>query len=139
MQRRATVLTSFLRAWNRSWNGRPSVCNTSSLWHIAVFINGVVTCECVGFKRFPSSPQVSLRIFGDRLRLYSSQTAGASTESVSLSSCTGPEPACLKTLPMLCTTCQTPMLFTEPGYAPKICYHKGSYFGNKYYFCSDHC
>ena len=44
-----------------------------------------------------------------------------------------------KTLPMLCTTCQIPMLFTEPGDASKICYREGAYLGEKYHFCSDHC
>jgi len=44
-----------------------------------------------------------------------------------------------KTLPMLCTTCQVPMLFTEPGDPTKICYRESNYFGNKYHFCSDHC
>ena len=44
-----------------------------------------------------------------------------------------------KTLPMLCTTCQIPMLFTEPGDASKICYREGAYLGDKYHFCSDHC
>lgn len=44
-----------------------------------------------------------------------------------------------KTLPMLCQTCQIPMLFTEPGDPTKICYRERSYKGNKYHFCSDHC
>ena len=43
------------------------------------------------------------------------------------------------TLPMLCTTCQIPMLFTEEGDPTKIAYRETSYFGNKYHFCSDHC
>ena len=44
-----------------------------------------------------------------------------------------------KTLPMLCQTCQIPMLFTEPGDPTKICYREVDYKGNKYHFCSDHC
>ena len=44
-----------------------------------------------------------------------------------------------KTLPMLCQTCQIPMLFTEPGDPTKICYRERTYKGNKYHFCSDHC
>ncbi len=44
-----------------------------------------------------------------------------------------------KTLPMLCQTCQIPMLFTEPGDATKICYREVDYKGDKYHFCSDHC
>lgn len=44
-----------------------------------------------------------------------------------------------KTLPMLCTTCQIPMLFTEPGDATRICYRETEYQGDKYHFCSDGC
>jgi phenol hydroxylase P3 protein len=44
-----------------------------------------------------------------------------------------------KTLPMLCTTCQIPMLFTEPGDATKICYRESDYKAYKYHFCSEHC
>ncbi|PKO84129.1 MAG: phenol 2-monooxygenase [Betaproteobacteria bacterium HGW-Betaproteobacteria-11] len=44
-----------------------------------------------------------------------------------------------KTLPMLCTTCQIPLLFTEPGDPTKICYRESDYNGDKYHFCSDHC
>ena len=44
-----------------------------------------------------------------------------------------------KTLPMLCQTCQIPMLFTEPGDPTKICYREVDYKGDKYHFCSDHC
>jgi len=44
-----------------------------------------------------------------------------------------------KTLPMLCQTCQIPMLFTEPGDPTKICYRETDYRGDKYHFCSDHC
>lgn len=43
------------------------------------------------------------------------------------------------TLPMLCQTCQIPMLFTEPGDPTKICYRETDYKGMKYHFCSDHC
>ncbi|WP_141055406.1 aromatic/alkene/methane monooxygenase hydroxylase/oxygenase subunit alpha [Tepidiphilus succinatimandens] len=43
------------------------------------------------------------------------------------------------TLPMLCQTCQVPMLFTEPGDPTKICYRETDYEGMKYHFCSDHC
>jgi phenol hydroxylase P3 protein len=43
------------------------------------------------------------------------------------------------TLPMLCTTCQVPMLFTELGDATKIAYRESDYLGNKYHCCSDHC
>jgi phenol hydroxylase P3 protein len=44
-----------------------------------------------------------------------------------------------KTLPMLCQTCQIPMLFTEPGDATQIAYRESSYLGDKFHFCSDHC
>ena len=44
-----------------------------------------------------------------------------------------------KTLPMLCTTCQIPMFFTEPGDPTKICYRESDYHGDKYHFCSDGC
>ena len=44
-----------------------------------------------------------------------------------------------KTLPMLCTTCQIPMFFTEPGDATKIAYRETEHRGDKYHFCSDHC
>ncbi|HRQ59131.1 MAG TPA: aromatic/alkene/methane monooxygenase hydroxylase/oxygenase subunit alpha [Azoarcus taiwanensis] len=44
-----------------------------------------------------------------------------------------------KTLPMLCTTCQIPMLFTEPGDPTKTCYRETTFKGEKYHFCSDHC
>ncbi|SPK70624.1 hypothetical protein CT19425_U610020 [Cupriavidus taiwanensis] len=39
------------------------VGNTSSLLHIAVFVTGVVACECVGLQYSPEAFQVSLRIF----------------------------------------------------------------------------
>jgi phenol hydroxylase P3 protein len=41
------------------------------------------------------------------------------------------------TLPLLCTTCQIPMLFTEPGDPTKICYRESDFGGDKYHFCSD--
>jgi phenol hydroxylase P3 protein len=44
-----------------------------------------------------------------------------------------------RTLPMLCTTCQIPMGFTEPGDATRICYRESDYRGDKYHFCSDGC
>jgi phenol hydroxylase P3 protein len=43
------------------------------------------------------------------------------------------------TLPMLCTTCQIPMLFTEPGDARWIAYRESEHEGETYHFCSDHC
>ncbi|AIO36991.1 aromatic/alkene/methane monooxygenase hydroxylase/oxygenase subunit alpha [Burkholderia pseudomultivorans] len=45
----------------------------------------------------------------------------------------------MKTLPMLCQTCQIPMLFTEPGHPTKIGARESDYLGNKFHFCSDHC
>lgn len=45
----------------------------------------------------------------------------------------------VKTLPMLCQTCQIPMLFTEPGDAKTLCARESNYLGNRYHFCSDHC
>jgi phenol hydroxylase P3 protein len=44
-----------------------------------------------------------------------------------------------KTLPMLCQTCQIPMIFTELGDATQIAYRESDYLGNKYHCCSDHC
>jgi phenol hydroxylase P3 protein len=43
------------------------------------------------------------------------------------------------TLPMLCTTCQIPMFFTEPGDPRWIAYRETEHGGDKYHFCSDHC
>ncbi len=43
------------------------------------------------------------------------------------------------TLPMLCTTCQIPMAFTEPDEPTQICYRESTYLGDKYHFCSDGC
>jgi phenol hydroxylase P3 protein len=43
------------------------------------------------------------------------------------------------TLPMLCTTCQIPMLFTEPGDPRWIAYRETQHGGDTYHFCSDHC
>ncbi|AFQ51794.1 aromatic/alkene/methane monooxygenase hydroxylase/oxygenase subunit alpha [Burkholderia cepacia] len=45
----------------------------------------------------------------------------------------------MKTLPMLCQTCQIPMLFTEPGNPTKIGARESNYLGNRFHFCSDHC
>ncbi|RQR31937.1 MULTISPECIES: aromatic/alkene/methane monooxygenase hydroxylase/oxygenase subunit alpha [unclassified Burkholderia] len=45
----------------------------------------------------------------------------------------------MKTLPMLCQTCQIPMLFTEPGNPKKIGARESNYLGNRFHFCSDHC
>jgi phenol hydroxylase P3 protein len=44
-----------------------------------------------------------------------------------------------KTLPLLCQTCQIPMIFTEPGDPTLICYRESDYSGMKYHFCSDGC
>ena len=43
------------------------------------------------------------------------------------------------TLPMLCQTCQIPLVFTEPDDPTKICYRESDYSGMKYHFCSDGC
>ena len=43
------------------------------------------------------------------------------------------------TLPMLCQTCQIPMIFTEPDDPTKICYRESDYNSMKYHFCSDGC
>lgn len=43
------------------------------------------------------------------------------------------------TLPQLCTTCQIPMLFTEPDDPSKICFRSSHYKGDRYHFCSDGC
>ena len=43
------------------------------------------------------------------------------------------------TLPMLCQTCQIPMLFTEPTDPTQICYRESDFDGEKYHFCSDGC
>lgn len=43
------------------------------------------------------------------------------------------------TLPMLCQTCQIPMIFTEPTDPTQVCYRESDYGGDKYHFCSDHC
>jgi phenol hydroxylase P3 protein len=42
-------------------------------------------------------------------------------------------------LPQLCTTCQIPMVFTEPGDPTTICFRSSEYGGDKYHFCSDGC
>jgi phenol/toluene 2-monooxygenase (NADH) P3/A3 len=47
------------------------------------------------------------------------------------------------TLPMLCTTCQIPMLFTQPGDPRWIAYHECEHTTAEgtetYHFCSSHC
>ncbi|MEY8688652.1 MAG: aromatic/alkene/methane monooxygenase hydroxylase/oxygenase subunit alpha [Leptothrix sp. (in: b-proteobacteria)] len=43
------------------------------------------------------------------------------------------------TLPMLCQTCQIPMIFTEPDDPTQICYRESTYHGMKFHFCSDGC
>ena len=43
------------------------------------------------------------------------------------------------TLPMLCQTCQIPMVFTEPTDPTQICYRESDFDGEKYHFCSDGC
>ncbi len=43
------------------------------------------------------------------------------------------------TLPMLCQTCQIPMVFHEPGDPGSICYRETDHQDVKYHFCSDHC
>jgi YHS domain-containing protein len=43
------------------------------------------------------------------------------------------------TLPMLCQTCQIPMVFTEPDDPTQIAYRESDYSGMKYHFCSDGC
>lgn len=42
-------------------------------------------------------------------------------------------------LPQLCTTCQIPMMFTEPDDPTTICFRESTYKDNKYHFCSDGC
>ena len=42
-------------------------------------------------------------------------------------------------LPQLCTTCQIPMLFTEPDDPTTICFRSSEYEGDKFHFCSDGC
>ena len=44
-----------------------------------------------------------------------------------------------KTLPMLCQTCQIPLLFTEPDDPTQISYRDSEYKGEHYHFCSDGC
>lgn len=43
------------------------------------------------------------------------------------------------TLPCLCTTCQIPMVFTEPDDPTQICYRQSEFRGEKFSFCSDGC
>jgi len=42
-------------------------------------------------------------------------------------------------LPQLCTVCQIPMAFTEPGDPTQICFRSSDYKGDKYFTCSDGC
>lgn len=42
-------------------------------------------------------------------------------------------------LPCLCTVCQIPMLFTEPGDPTMICFRESKFEGDRYHFCSDGC
>lgn len=42
-------------------------------------------------------------------------------------------------LPMLCQTCQIPMLFTETDDPTQIAYRMTTHKGEKYHFCSDQC
>lgn len=42
-------------------------------------------------------------------------------------------------LPMLCQTCQIPMIFTEPGDPTTTCYRESIYKNERYHFCSDGC
>ena len=42
-------------------------------------------------------------------------------------------------LPMLCQTCQIPMVFSEPDDPTETCYRESSYHGMKFHFCSDGC
>jgi phenol hydroxylase P3 protein len=42
-------------------------------------------------------------------------------------------------LPMLCTTCQIPMGYTEPKDMTKIAFRSSEHNGDKYHFCSDGC
>lgn len=42
-------------------------------------------------------------------------------------------------LPMLCTTCQIPMGYTEPEDMTKIAFRSSEHKGDKYHFCSDGC
>jgi phenol hydroxylase P3 protein len=44
-----------------------------------------------------------------------------------------------RTLPMLCQTCQIPLLFTEPDDPTTLCHREERYKGEKYHFCSDGC
>jgi phenol hydroxylase P3 protein len=43
------------------------------------------------------------------------------------------------TLPMLCQTCQIPLIFSEPDDPTQTCYRESDYSGMKYHFCSDGC
>ncbi|WP_424191899.1 aromatic/alkene/methane monooxygenase hydroxylase/oxygenase subunit alpha [Ampullimonas aquatilis] len=43
------------------------------------------------------------------------------------------------TLPMLCNTCQIPLLFTEPGKHNTLGHRQCEHEGETYHFCSSHC
>jgi phenol hydroxylase P3 protein len=42
-------------------------------------------------------------------------------------------------LPMLCQTCQIPMVFCDPANPTQVVYRKSEFKGDKYHFCSDGC
>ncbi|MCB5945620.1 aromatic/alkene/methane monooxygenase hydroxylase/oxygenase subunit alpha [Acidocella sp. KAb 2-4] len=42
-------------------------------------------------------------------------------------------------LPQLCSCCQLPMLYTEPGDPTKTCFRSSVFKGTRYHFCSDGC
>ncbi len=42
-------------------------------------------------------------------------------------------------LPQLCSTCQLPMFFTEPGDPTTTCFRETQFKGTRYHFCSDGC
>ncbi|MGO9392796.1 aromatic/alkene/methane monooxygenase hydroxylase/oxygenase subunit alpha [Rhodoblastus sp.] len=42
-------------------------------------------------------------------------------------------------LPMLCSTCQLPMLYTEPGDPTTTCFRETQFKDTRYHFCSDGC
>jgi phenol hydroxylase P3 protein len=43
------------------------------------------------------------------------------------------------TLPLLCQTCQWPLLFTEPENPTEVCHREERYLGEVFHFCSDGC
>jgi phenol/toluene 2-monooxygenase (NADH) P3/A3 len=71
-------------------------------------------------------PKSFHRLYRPRLDFYAERAAaGTRFES--------PAP------PMTCTTCQWPMIFTEPGEPRWIAYRETVYDGETFHFCSDHC